>query len=181
MKWFLKCIRHYADFKGRARRKEYWMFALISGLIGMPIAMLRELFGNNTALEGIWGTQESMGLASTSSAVLSVVVNVIYLLWTLFILVPSLAVMVRRLHDTGRSGKILIPLFVLEIIFVILAVIIELFGGEVADTLSILLVVIGILFLAVVVWVFVLTVKPGDIGPNRYGSDPKALDEIALD
>ena len=178
MKWFLKCIRHYADFKGRARRKEYWMFALISGLIGMPIAMLRELFGNDAALEGMWGAQESMGLASTSSAVLSVVVNVIYLLWTLFILVPSIAVMVRRLHDTGRSGKILIPLFVLEIIFVILAV-----GAGIAPTMamSILLVVTGILFLAVVVWVFVLTVKPGDIGPNRYGSDPKALDEIAQD
>lgn len=178
MKWFLKCIRHYADFNGRARRKEYWMFVLITGLIGMPIAMLRELFGNNTALEGMWGAQESMGLASTSSTVLSVVVNVIYLLWSLFILVPSIAVMVRRLHDTGRSGKMLIPLIVLEIIFLILAV-----GTGIAPTMamSILLVVTGILFLAVVVWVFVLTVKPGDIGPNRYGSDPKALDEIALD
>lgn len=178
MKWFLKCIRHYADFNGRARRKEYWMFVLITGLIGTPIAMLRELFGNDAALEGMWGGQESMGLAATSSAVLVVVVNVIYLLWSLFILVPSLAVMVRRLHDTGRSGKILIPLFVLEIIFVILAV-----GAGIAPTMamSILLVVTGILFLVVVVWVFVLTVKPGDIGPNRYGSDPKALDEIALD
>lgn len=178
MKWFLKCIRQYADFKGRARRKEYWMFVLITSLIGIPIAMLRELFGNDAALEGIWGAQESMGLSSTSSAVLSVVVNVIYLLWSLFILVPSIAVMVRRLHDTGRSGKMLIPLFVLEIIFVILAV-----GVDKVPTLvmSILLVVTGILFLAVVVWVFVLTVKPGDIGPNRYGSDPKALDEIAQD
>lgn len=178
MKWFLKCIRHYADFNGRARRKEYWMFVLITGLIGVPIAMLRELLGNDTALGAMWSAEEPMGLAATSSAVLSVVVNVIYVLWTLFILVPSITVTVRRLHDTGRSGKMLIPLIVLEIIFLILAV-----GAGIAPTMamSILLVVSGILFIIAAIWIFVVTLLPGDFGPNRYGSDPKAPVEVARD
>ena len=39
MKWFIKCFKQYADFKGRARRKEYWMFALINWLIGLVMGL----------------------------------------------------------------------------------------------------------------------------------------------
>jgi uncharacterized membrane protein YhaH (DUF805 family) len=40
MKWFIKCFKQYADFKGRARRKEYWMFTLINGIIGFVMGLL---------------------------------------------------------------------------------------------------------------------------------------------
>jgi uncharacterized membrane protein YhaH (DUF805 family) len=40
MKWFIKCFKQYADFKGRARRKEYWMFTLINGILGFVIGLL---------------------------------------------------------------------------------------------------------------------------------------------
>ena len=40
MKWFIKCIKQYADFKGRARRKEYWMFTLFYLLFLLPLALL---------------------------------------------------------------------------------------------------------------------------------------------
>ena len=40
MKWFIKCLKQYADFRGRARRKEYWMFTLINGILGFVIGLL---------------------------------------------------------------------------------------------------------------------------------------------
>lgn len=84
MKWFVKCIRNYATFSGRARRCEYWYFALFQ-FIFMIVALCldRMLFG---AVSGLW----------------------FYKLTALFLFLPGLAVTVRRLHDTGRSGKLLL-------------------------------------------------------------------------
>ena len=81
MNWYLKVVKeHYADFKGRARRKEYWMFVLFNILIA--------------ALLGILGVLIKFPYLST--------------LYGLAVLVPSLAVGVRRLHDIGRSGWMLL-------------------------------------------------------------------------
>lgn len=72
MKWFIKCIKQYADFKGRARRQEFWMFTLFYCLASILVSMIfLPLFGS---------------------------------LLMLGLLVPSLAVNVRRLHDVGKSG-----------------------------------------------------------------------------
>jgi uncharacterized membrane protein YhaH (DUF805 family) len=76
MKWYLKVLRQYADFTGRARRKEYWMFTLVSGIISVVLAILDNVL--TTSLLGV--------------------------LYSLAVLLPSLAVGARRLHDTGRSG-----------------------------------------------------------------------------
>lgn len=77
MQWFMKVMRNYVGFSGRARRKEYWMFVLISAIIAIVIAILESLIG--------------------MPAVLST-------LYSLVIFLPSLAVTVRRLHDVGKSG-----------------------------------------------------------------------------
>lgn len=76
MEWYLKVLRQYVDFAGRARRKEYWMFTLVSVIISLVLAIL-----DNVLRIGILG-----------------------LVYSLAVLLPSLAVGVRRLHDTGRSG-----------------------------------------------------------------------------
>lgn len=78
MEWFIKCIKQYADFKGRARRKEFWMFELFC-LIFSIAAMLIDAI--------LW---EELPILET--------------LFDLFTLIPSLAVGVRRLHDIGKSG-----------------------------------------------------------------------------
>ena len=93
MNWYLKVMKeHYADFKGRARRKEYWFFALFNVII-MVIAMILD-----TALE----LNFKMGY------------GYIYIIASLIHLIPGLAVVVRRLHDVGKSGWmyfiVLIPL-----------------------------------------------------------------------
>lgn len=76
MEWYLKVLRQYADFSGRARRMEYWMFTLISVIISVVIAIIDVLLG----------------------------IGILGWLYVLGVLVPSLAVGARRLHDTGRSG-----------------------------------------------------------------------------
>lgn len=83
MDWYLKVLKQYADFSGRARRKEYWMFVLFSIIVSFVLGIVDALTGM-TMLDGSIGT---LGF-----------------IYTLAILVPSLAVGARRLHDIGRSG-----------------------------------------------------------------------------
>ena len=83
MNWYLQVLRKYADFTGRARRKEYWMFALFNFIF------LLVAFG----LDNVLGT-----------AIDEVGYGLFYFLYVLAVLVPSLAVSVRRLHDVGKSG-----------------------------------------------------------------------------
>ena len=77
MNWYIGCWKKFAEFSGRARRQEYWMFALFNFLASVAI----------TIVEGILGTGGALGG-----------------LYSLAVLVPSLAVAARRLHDTDRSG-----------------------------------------------------------------------------
>lgn len=79
MRWYSKCLRNYATFSGRAGRREYWTFILINFAVFVGLAFVdNALFGEDTSV-----------LAS---------------LYVIGVLLPSLAVSVRRLHDTGRSG-----------------------------------------------------------------------------
>ena len=82
MSWYLDVLKKYAVFQGRARRKEYWMFYLVNLIIAFGLGML----------EGIMGLGLTEGLGMMAG------------LYLLLVLLPSLAVSVRRLHDTGRSG-----------------------------------------------------------------------------
>ncbi|MEO6155645.1 MAG: DUF805 domain-containing protein [Thermomonas sp.] len=83
MEWYLKVLKNYVGFSGRARRKEYWMFTLFN-IIAAVIAMI---------LDNVLGLNfQGMGYGP------------IYALYGLAVLLPGLAVSIRRLHDTDRSG-----------------------------------------------------------------------------
>jgi uncharacterized membrane protein YhaH (DUF805 family) len=75
--WYMAVLKNYAGFSGRARRTEYWMFALFSFIITAVLDLI--------------------GMVAKLGAYLG-------LIYGLLVLIPSLAVGVRRLHDTGRSG-----------------------------------------------------------------------------
>ena len=77
MEWYLKVLRNYAEFEGRARRMEYWMFVLVNMGILFILGLLEYLVG---------------------------LPKVLISLYSLAMLIPSIAVSVRRLHDTDRSG-----------------------------------------------------------------------------
>lgn len=90
MNWYFEVLRKYFDFSGRARRKEYWWFVFFNALISFALACIAGAIG----LSGKQGSDPLSGL------------------YTLAVLIPGLAVSVRRLHDTDRSGWwILLALF----------------------------------------------------------------------
>ncbi len=81
--WYIEVLKKYAVFKGRARRKEYWYFTLCNIIVGM-------LLGYIDGRIGTIGANASIGLLGG--------------LYSLAVLIPGLAVFVRRLHDIGKSG-----------------------------------------------------------------------------
>lgn len=83
MNWYLKVLKQYADFNGRARRTEYWMFIVFNIIFAFAAMILDNILG--IAIAGIgYGP--------------------IYGLYALAVFIPGLAVLVRRLHDVGKSG-----------------------------------------------------------------------------
>ena len=82
MHWYIDVLKKYTVFEGRARRKEYWIFALISALILIFLSLIDEMTG--------WKVWDDEGVLS--------------LVYSIAVFVPTLAVVVRRLHDTDRSG-----------------------------------------------------------------------------
>lgn len=88
MDWYLAVLRKYAVFNGRARRKEYWMFTLFNFIFMLVAYILDSIFSGN------------MGY------------GFIYMIYSLAVLLPSLAVSVRRLHDIGKSGWYILLAFI---------------------------------------------------------------------
>lgn len=94
MEYYISCLKNYAKFSGRARRKEYWMFALINGLICLILNI--PVF-----------VATIMGLDSLSS-----IFYAVYFIYCLAVAIPGLAVAVRRLHDVGKSGWMYLVCFI---------------------------------------------------------------------
>ena len=140
MEWMLMPLRRYAEFSGRSRRKEFWMFALGVMLVYMACGLL--MLGGGLASS--FQTAGTVPPAFTpvfwlGAGLLGIV--------ALGLLVPSVAVTVRRLHDRDMSGW-WYPGFVLIGLIPYVG-----FLGNIA-------------FL-------VLMCLPGTPGPNRFGTDPK--------
>ena len=83
MSWYLEALKKYAVFSGRSRRKEYWYFVLFNIIVAIVLAGI-------DALLGTFNFTSSIGLLSG--------------IYGLAVIIPSLAVTVRRLHDIDRSG-----------------------------------------------------------------------------
>ncbi|MEM1196538.1 MAG: DUF805 domain-containing protein [Pseudomonadota bacterium] len=144
MHWMILPFKRYADFQGRSRRMEFWMFQvlniIVAAVLAGPIifavvsaAAAAELGGNPNPLE-------ALGTLGTASAGL-------YGLYALAAFIPSLAVTVRRLHDRDMSG-----------------------WWYVGFALAGLIPFVG--FIASIAFLVVLLL-PGTAGSNRFGPDPK--------
>jgi uncharacterized membrane protein YhaH (DUF805 family) len=91
MNYYLHVLRNYATFSGRARRAEYWMFVLFNMIFAIGLMIMDNVLGI---------AADDLGYGP------------LYGLYTLFVLVPGLAVLVRRLHDIGKSGWMALILFI---------------------------------------------------------------------
>ena len=142
------CFQKYVDFKGRARRSEFWWFFLfctVSSLIIVSVPLLGQLY-------------------------------------ILALLIPCLAVSVRRLHDTVRSAwwLLLFPIAMLVFVgFVVVLFLVSLpvaFGSDIEGGALIgaliMLIVSFALFVGCSILPLILCARPGTVGPNRYGPDP---------
>lgn len=83
MSWYLEVLKKYAVFSGRARRTEYWYFVLFNIIVAVVLSLIDTLLGTFNFMQGV-------GLLSG--------------LYALAVLIPTLAVTVRRLHDIDRTG-----------------------------------------------------------------------------
>lgn len=87
MQWYVKVLKNYVGFTGRARRKEFWMFVLFNIIFSIVASMVDNMAGLADPMTG-YGPISG--------------------LYSLAVLLPGLAVSARRLHDTGRSGWLLL-------------------------------------------------------------------------
>ncbi len=150
MKWFVKCLKNYAVFKGRARRADFWYYTLFHVLALVAVLLLApKLLGKTVGMT-------------------------VYYLCVLALFVPSLAVAVRRLHDTNRSGKLLIWIYggyaVTSIIYTLIIM-------DSPWMIAILLFPLAITALGICIYLLILFCTAGTRGENRYGEDPRLTDE----
>ena len=147
MEWMILPFKRYAEFSGRSRRMEYWMFTLLNVIV-MTVLLFVVLGAGGAAglLEPDASGDPSAGLGALFGGM-----GLLILLYALAILIPSIAVTVRRLHDRDMSGWWYLGAIV---------------GGMIPFVG--LLVSLGFL---------VLMALPGTPGPNRFGPDPKGQGE----
>ena len=132
MSWMLLALRRYVDFKGRSRRREYWMFVVLC-LIAIALGGIAMIIS-----AGSFRTQEEMATKFT--------------IWAGFaiapLIIPLIAVTIRRLHDLGLSSWWLLALVI----------------GAAIPTIDNIVALGQLVVMAI----------PGRKGANRFGDDPKA-------
>lgn len=84
MEWMTLPLKRYTDFSGRSRRKEYWMFLLGVVIVAVVLGFVEGMLGLSGMVGGLYGP--------------------ITTLFLLAIIIPSIAVQVRRFHDQDKSG-----------------------------------------------------------------------------
>ena len=161
MKYFLYCLKHYADFSGRATRSEFWYFRLFNFLIEIGIYLI------------VLAIKEVIGID----------LGFLRFVYPIALFIPYLAVTARRLHDTNRSGwwqllTIITGLIMsgLVITFVYLLCFCAIWGIDIfkeEDPLSILLFVSIICHIAAEILLLVWYCRDSQQGVNRFGPNPK--------
>jgi len=180
--WALRPLKRYAEFSGRSSRAELWWFVL--GFFVFWIAAVILLFG------------VLAGLGASHGAPSAGIVGAFGIIWLLFVigslalLVPWLAVQVRRLHDIDRSGWWLGGFYLLYLIYAVLmgsvmfGMVAAMKAGNAPPDPAAFgagFGIAGLLGLLQFVYMIVLIVfycLPGTAGPNRFGPDPYGRDQF---
>lgn len=174
--YFVRCItKKYSDFSGRARRKEWWSFALfellITSLLGIPVG---KTFGKDFAADPEMVQYMAQNPSDMQQYVYSLLGSNVFF-WVLVIvgillLVPTLAVGCRRFHDVGISTGVFWVVGGLTVLSSIVGVLQVIAPGVIPQALS---GIVSFLSLLASLAMLVIAFIPGKIGPNAYGPDPK--------
>ena len=152
VQWAILPLKKYATFSGRAPRAEYWWFYLMTVVIGIPARLLDESLADHRAITTIID---------------------------LILLLPWLGVTVRRLHDTNRSGWLLLAFFGALVIFALATGFAVAAEASDSNATTITGLAAALLLLLVTVGIFlVFMVQRGTHGPNPYGPDPYGISDL---
>lgn len=150
-------IRKSFVFNGRARRKEFWSWALFSALLNIVVAVAVIVMSSSETVQAC-----------------------VSLLLALLMFFPGFSVAVRRLHDVERSGWWLGGYYMMSFVYIIVYVFLIASLGDLEGGITGATVVFGVLslvfILAALIWAIVMLVwnfTEGTNGPNKYGEDPK--------
>jgi len=98
MEWMLMPLKRYADFSGRSRRKEYWMYALGLWIAIIVASIVDGVLGLTGMIAGVYGPLTALVYLGT--------------------IIPSIAVAIRRVHDSDKSGWfVLVPIYNIILMF----------------------------------------------------------------
>lgn len=159
MQWYLKVLRQYADFATRAQRTEFWMFTLFNTLISIGLGIIDYLGGFKVgAIEEI--PNSGFGVLQT--------------IYGLAVLVPTLAVSVRRLHDIGRGGWWLLLGIGALLLYLVSA------GAAFAGAGMGILVLAALIMIAVTILFVVWFCFDSQPQANHWGPNPKRYNRARM-
>jgi len=148
--WAIRPIRRYGEFDDRAPRREFWWFLVFLVTAHIVAALVEYTLGLPKLFFTYGPLRILLGLAT---------------------LIPTLAVSVRRLHDTGRSGWWVAGLYAVNAVTNGIVI-----AASRPSGLNSTMLVSGIVQIGVIGVFLVLCGLPGTRGPNEYGPDPYSLD-----
>ena len=160
MKWYLKCLRQYADFKGRARRKEYWWFAVINFIISMLLLIPVMVKAFKIGMSGAEMDEMELFTSMLGSPILW-----IYIIYSTAVLIPGIAVCVRRLHDIGHSGWWAVLFFGISMLNGI--------TNSFDESNKVLYLLFTLIILVVTIIALVWLFTDSQPGENQWGPNPK--------
>jgi len=177
MEWMFMPLKRYADFSGRSRRMEFWMWQVGKFLLGMVMwVIMIAIFG--AAFATVGSSKDPANIAALGGGLM--VVLLLFMIVGLGIFIPDLAVSVRRLHDTNRTGWwLLAPIGCYILTFVLAGTVMAAAGASSSDPgtgMAIAGILAGICMLATLgfgVTLLIFYFLEGTPGPNKYGPDPK--------
>lgn len=147
MNYYVRALKKYADFKGRDTRPQFWYFYLIHFIISLILGVIDNFIGSEIFV-GLYG---------------------------LAVLIPTLAIMTRRLHDIGKSGWWILTLFLvpfgLFIALTIILLIVLAITGMTPDPFSTALMSPVIILIIFAYFIYLFAPK-GENKPNKYGPVP---------
>jgi uncharacterized membrane protein YhaH (DUF805 family) len=168
-------LKRYAQFSGRSRRMEFWMWVVFVILAVIVLSIVDSLLGLGGS--SAMGTGALPGTTGVTGAYANTRGGILTGIFSLAILVPNIAVQVRRLHDTGRSGWWVGAFYLLYIVFLVGVFALGMSAlGAGTPNLAAYGVIFGLGGLAFLIYAIMLLVfffLPGTTGPNRFGADPK--------
>lgn len=167
LQWALLPLKKYATFSGRAPRAEFWWFFLFVMIIyfAMVIVAFAIIGGAMSQSQSPLGMIGAFGI-----------VGIFIALFWLAIIIPTIAVQVRRIHDIDRSGWWIGAYYIVYLVYMSASFVTTASGGEPSIGGSLVMLVFALGFFAYSIVLLVFFCLRGTNGGNQYGPDPYGAD-----